>query len=751
MSDEGLIANLLKRWQAARESGPRLSAKEVCADHPMLIDEVERRIRDLEAQEQASETMDIASVATGVAPRAGDREERLEEDMLLELRFSRRQFHAKGGLGAVYTARDGRLHREVALKFIRSDHDQDPETRVLFLREAEITAGLDHPGVVPVYGVGTTREGAPFYAMRFIQGETLEDAIRQVYDSEKRPRFLYRSLAFRRLLSEFIAVCKTVGYAHNRGIVHRDIKPDNVMLGKYGETLLVDWGLALPVGRDERAKASGEMTLRPRSGNDSGQSSSGSGGGTPAYMSPEQAEGSLNIGPATDIYSLGATLFKIIAGEAPFNTRGVSLRDLLENVKQGKYPRPTQVRPGAPKELESVCLKAMARDPDRRYRGPLEIAKEVENWLADEPVAAHQEGLGERLSRWSRRHRTAVQAGVSGLFLLCVIALFGAVWFSRLAGREREARQHGLALSAKFAARTVANDMDLRWRILESEANDPELRDMLTRAVDQPPESREWKDLQKWLDSRHINYANSPGNSGWFMADTHGNLVALSVVGDDADEKRRKNIGRNLAHKDFFHGLGRELTKEEAKTAEPITQVHLSTAYLSTSDPKLKVAFSVPIFAADKKARPLGILAMSVDLGQFATLQTELGQNQLAALCDTRPAFINNEEQRGLLLHHPYLEQGKLAGLKPEQLLFRVPAERLKLFQELRATRLHQNPASGPVEPGVLVETFEAAYSDPVGGKYAGEWMAAWEPVLVNGRPAAIKDTGWIVIVQERK
>ncbi len=188
-----------------------------------------------------------------------------------------------------------------------------------------MTARLGHPGVVPVYGLVQGEDGQPCYAMRFIDGETLSEAIRRFHDADGKPGRDpgERSLALRELLDRFVATCNTIAYAHSRGILHRDIKPGNIMLGKYGETLVVDWGLAKAIERDEQARLGDEETLTPTSGGEGDESRIGAAMGTPAYMSPEQAEGRWDsIGPATDIYSLGATLYVILTESAPLTGSG---------------------------------------------------------------------------------------------------------------------------------------------------------------------------------------------------------------------------------------------------------------------------------------------------------------------------------------------------------------------------------------------------------------------------------------------
>ncbi|MFI5455866.1 MAG: serine/threonine-protein kinase [Isosphaerales bacterium] len=231
----------------------------------------------------------------------------------LGARFCILRPHARGGLGEVFVARDTELNRDVALKEIQDHYADDPRHRARFEFEAEITGGLEHPGIVPVYGLGHTAEGRPFYAMRFVKGDSLKDAIKRFHQAERPGRDPgERSLALRGLLGRFVDVCNASAYAHSRGVLHRDLKPGNVMLGPYGETLVVDWGLAKVVGRlGEADGASGtETTLRPPSLSGFDPTQAGTAVGTPSYMSPEQAAGDLDqLGPRSDVYSLGAPSF----------------------------------------------------------------------------------------------------------------------------------------------------------------------------------------------------------------------------------------------------------------------------------------------------------------------------------------------------------------------------------------------------------------------------------------------------------
>jgi len=326
------------------------------------------------------------------------------------VRFRILRRHARGGLGEVFVAFDEELRREVALKEIRPEHAGQARSQARFLLEAEITGGLEHPGIVPVYGLGRYADGQPFYAMRFVQGHTLKEAIAQFHGAEGPRRDPgERALALRRLLRGFIDVCNALAYAHSRGVLHRDLKPANILLGPFGETLVVDWGLAKAIEGPDLAASQAASALRPSLAGESRLTQTGSALGTPGYMSPEQAAGLLDrVGPPSDVYSLGATLYCVLAGRAPIEEREID--KALQKAQASDFAPPRQVQREVDAGLEAICLKAMAQRPEDRYSSCRALADDLDRWLADEPVSAWREPVALRARRWARRNRTAMTA-----------------------------------------------------------------------------------------------------------------------------------------------------------------------------------------------------------------------------------------------------------------------------------------------------------------------------------------------------
>jgi eukaryotic-like serine/threonine-protein kinase len=410
--DDQLLDSLVRRLMEKHDNNARKSLAAVTTVSAIQDDRAKIRNHDLRS------TIDYAPNAAEETEKAPDATmpETADATRVGGTRFRLLNFHARGGLGEVWVARDVELNREVALKRIQEKHADSPQSRTRFLHEAEVTGRLEHRGIVPVYGLGHFENGRPYYAMRFVSGTSLKDAIAKFHGAKDTDHAgVDRSLDLRRLLGTFVDVCNTVAYAHSRGVLHRDLKPDNIILDEYGETLVVDWGLA-KTGAIDVDSALNVGASPPVSTSSTPYTLAGTTLGTPGFMSPEQAMGRLSdLSPASDVYSLGATLYCLLTGKTPFNEPDPIL--ILPKVCAGDFPRPREVKSKVPVALEAICLKAMAVSPDDRYSSAGTLGEEIERWLADQPVLAYPEPLSARALRWVRRRKQWVAAAAVFLIL----------------------------------------------------------------------------------------------------------------------------------------------------------------------------------------------------------------------------------------------------------------------------------------------------------------------------------------------
>ncbi len=379
------------------------------------------------------------------------------------------QLLARGGLGSVSIAKDLELNRHVAFKQILPEIADNLDARVRFQREAEITGGLEHPGIVPIYGLGTDSRGRPFYAMKLIRGDTLKDAVARFHADREAGKAGFDALAFRELLRAMIDVSHAVQYAHDRGVLHRDLKPGNIMLGKYGETLVVDWGLAKPLSEqvpDDTTTLRSETADRPvvprtsLSESGSTETQTGEAKGTPAYMSPEQARGDWEtLGPATDIYALGATLYSVLTASPPIEARDAA--EALTKAAQGIWRPPRARLSTIPRPLDAVCRKALALPPNERYATARDFAADIERWLANESVTAEPEPFFDLAGRLTRKYYEACLIAVVAGAMVMGMLVVATVRYARTEQllhrlvdevdqtrkQEREARQRLITLA----------------------------------------------------------------------------------------------------------------------------------------------------------------------------------------------------------------------------------------------------------------------------------------------------------------
>lgn len=463
MPDDELLDELLDRWEELVEQQEHVDLAELCRDAPHLLSELSKRVQMLSAVDSL---LSIYVSHFNSPSQNGSSASPSDEDIAAAIslinagRYVPVRFLAEGGLGRLYVARDTELNRDVVLKLIKNERLVDDETRRRFEFEAQITCQLDHPGIVPVFGFGLDERSNgrqfPYYAMRLIRGKRLEDAIQEFHSASMSQS--EHNLELQRLLRCFLTVCETIAYAHSRGIIHRDLKPANIMLGEYGETLVVDWGLAKIIGSADDVMESWSSAIRPEMLDSISETRAGDMKGTLAYMSSEQAQGKWDkVNSASDIYSLGAILYTLLTGQRAFPGRDDYV--IYRNVLAGRFASPRQVSWQVPQALEKICLKAMQLEPTRRYATATELANDIEHWLADEPVTAWREPWYYRLRRWCKRHATAL-VSTGAAMLVAIVGLTSAAYLLEEKNQQLQTANNLAEASFQQANQAVRDIVD---------------------------------------------------------------------------------------------------------------------------------------------------------------------------------------------------------------------------------------------------------------------------------------------------
>ncbi len=662
-----------------------------------------------------------------------------------------------GGMGDVFKARHSQFGRLRAVKVIKPHLVAAGQHEVVkrFYQEIKAIGGLEHPNIVVAIDSSTPDDETHFLVMEYVDGTSAGDLV---------DRFGPMSIENACEVARQTAL--GLDYIAKQGMVHRDIKPSNLMVTTVATPHLItadtptspqpqplikilDLGLALLVGDDhERLTRLDHRAM-----------------GTAMYMSPEQWR-TTSVDIRSDIYSLGCTLYHLLSGRPPFFDSELRPEKAHE---KGKVP-PIRGGKQIPKGLWNVIRKALAKNPDDRYASPAELADKlaqfaVGNTLVDVVEQARRKPQNEPTQQGhssdtlqavgnqsdtllaGRRPGSTITATphatrwwLWGVSIALCAAVGAGVWFADqawrrsadsdrykqqlVASRETASRSH-----AQLAVRSVNDEIGTRFRTLMNRTEDAnidvedgkrvDLKQHMARVSANPQNTALWEPIQKWIVAAKAKAnAVAPANS-WFLVSADGTQVARAKWSD--------TISNNYAYRDYFHGEGKDYPKGTTGYA-PTKDIHLSAVYKSTSSKRLKVAFSVPIW--NERARSVaGVLAMSVDLGDFAVLEKGIPSEKDVLLIDLRADEIENEPRKGLILHHSkHLER------KPNEAPARISTELLE--------RIEAALASGE---SVIVD-----YAEPAGLNSDRYWCAI-EPVNVELRGSDdVLDTQWVVMVQEK-
>ena len=434
-------------------------------------------------------------------------------------RYDLREEIAHGGMGAVVRVWDRDLERHLAMKVTRgggvpgTPRSADAESRSLgrFLEEAKVTGQLDHPGIVPVHELGVDREGRCYFTMKLVRGRTFKAIIECVRQGSE-------GWTMHRALQVMLKVCEALGYAHSKGVIHRDIKPANVMVGRFGEVYLMDWGLARVQGRPDAkdirlqcfdADRSDEIRS-VRHGESENEDAvitmDGHVVGTPAYIPPEQAAGEVDkVGRRSDVYSLGATLYHLLAGAMPYVPRGGyrSANAVLGLVLQGPPKPVSEIAHDVPLELTAICEKAMAREREDRYAGVAELAEDLQAFLEGRTISVYRGGTAWELRKWVSRNRALAVASFAAVILALSTS---TAWAFYLAARnERLATGQEEALTGEAIAVAEREQLDVESTELIRNlrtADEALLEELRLRAGELPPPFPEHLEAHReWLRS----------------------------------------------------------------------------------------------------------------------------------------------------------------------------------------------------------------------------------------------------------
>jgi len=613
------------------------------------------------------------------------------------------QFLGRGAFGEVWVAVNHNTRCQVAIKFFTHRSGLD---WALLVREVEKLRSLSNDRyVVQLLEVGWEAD-PPYYVMEYVGRGSLEDLLAGGPLPVDEAVALFREAAI------------GLSHAHNKGILHCDIKPANILLDQDQRPRLADFGQARLTGEESPAL------------------------GSWFYMAPEQADFRAVPDIRWDVYALGAVLHFMLTGQPPYRTDEAArimkdsgkleerLRHYQKHIVAARPPEVHRHRPKVDRALSDIVDRCVAADPRKRFP----------------TVQAVLDALDERALR--RTRRPVLLLGMLGpalaLLVVCVLGWFPLRNTIQTAAEELRdeqlAEQRG---AARFNATVIREQIEKRFRTLEKEAAADDLRRRLDSASADAAAPR--LELQRYLTDLHVRNANDFKALFWFVDNARGIELAISPL-----EKGKDTIGKDFRWRDYFHGQGRDYAADDPRVATlmPLRAPHRSAIFQSTATDAgrpYSVAFSTPIWPADRNdaGSPSGILATSVELGDFG--QMRINEHEWVVLVDMNTPVRG---RRGVILQHPALEELQRRNTPRAQMVYYLQPETVALIDGIRQAKASNDPKLDEM-------SVDQEYEDPMAAldpeKYGGQWLAAIEPVFVHLGDGQEHDTGWVVIVQGTK